>query len=420
MANVFQVDDRVIHQVLENGLGLLSQKVNFIPTLHMGFKGEFARRNRPIGKTVKVENPMRWEVKSGAQLDTQEITDSVTEVTVNQHSQISFPLTIDELTFNVTEFTEKYIGTAMRDMASIIEQKSIAKLYKYVANQIGGVGSTDTFDYDMLVDAETCLANGLAPEENKCAIVNPVAFGNFKKSVKEYFNPSEQIAKYFRSAEMEGVVSGFRKVIRNTFMPKHTTGAYTGAPPILVNGGDQKGLSINVDGGSAAKGLNEGDIITFGGGVNAVHAQSKTDMGYAKQFVVTEDWDHGDTSIKIYPAIVETGPEQNVTSVPIDNANVYPRLIQGVNTLATPSKAYNVGLAYHKDFATFVSIPFQEPPKSDRFGSAVYWQQKELDGINMALCIDWDNQNYRTVMRLDVAWDVSILRPEIACRIASA
>ena len=385
----------------------------------MGFKGEFARRNRPIGKKVKVERPMRWEVKSGPVLDLQEISDAVDEVTVNEHSQISFPLTISELTFDVADFTEKYIATAMRDMASIIEQKSIQKLYMLVANQVGGIGSTDTFDYDMMVDSETALAMGLSPEENKCCLVNPQAFGNFKKSLDTQFNPQQQISAYFKGGEVTQGVSGFKKVMRNTFMPKHTSGTYLQTvTAALVNGANQSGLSITFDGGGTQT-FKAGDVITFEG-VNAIHPQSKEDLGYAKQFVVTADATAGTaTALAIYPALTHDGPHKNVTGRPADNANIYNRPIQGATTLGAASQKYNIGLGYHKDFATFISIPFEEPPKSERYGSAVYWQQKELDGINMALCIDWDNTNYRTVMRLDVAWDVSILRPEIACRIAS-
>ena len=419
MANTFLVDDRIIHQVLENGLGMLYQKCNLIKTLHMGFKGEFARRNRPVGKKVKVERPMSWDVKSGATLQLQDITDSYDEVTVNNHSQVSFPITIDELTFNVTEFTEKYIGTAMRDIASHIENAAIDKLYKSVNQQIGGFASTDTFDNDMIVDAETRLAEGLSPEENKYCIVDPVGFGSFKKGIRSTYNPQDQISKYFKGGAVTDGVAGFRALFRNTFMPYHTSGTYVwdSTNPIKINGANQTGTTLTVDGGTTGDNLKAGDIVQISG-VSEVHPQTKESIsGRTKQVCVAEDWSLGDTSLKIAaPGLITSGPHKNCSGSPADNADLGNNPTGGGNGGA--SQKYKVALAYHKDFATFVSIPFAEPPKSERYGSAVYWQQKEMDGINMALCIDWDNQNYRTVMRIDVAWDVSLLRQQLVTRVA--
>ena len=386
----------------------------------MGFKGEFAKRNRPVGDQVKVEKPMSWDVKSGATLQLQDISDAYDYVTCKNHSQVSFPITIDELTFDVTEFTKKYIGTAMRDIASHIENESIKKLRNLIGQQIGGFGTNDKFDNDMLVDGETRLAEGLSPEDGKYLIVDPIGFGNFKKGIRSTYNPSDQISRYFKKGAVTDGVGGFEALFRNTFITEHTSGTYVwdSTNPVKINGANQSGSSLTVDGGAANDTIKAGDIVQISG-VSEVHPQTKEAIsGRTKQVCVTQDWTQGtDTTLHISPGLITSGPHKNCSGSPADNADIGNNPVSGGGNGAASQK-YFVGLAYHKDFATFVSVPFVAPPKSKEHGSAVYWQQKELDGLNMALCIDWDNQNYRTVMRLDIKWDVSILRQQLATRIA--
>jgi hypothetical protein len=63
-------------------------------------------------------------------------------------------------------------------------------------------------------------------------------------------------------------------------------------------------------------------VVTFAG-CNAVHPETKADLGYLKQFVVTADSGcFGNFALAIKPSSTVTGPKQNVSGYPTNTGAV--------------------------------------------------------------------------------------------------
>jgi hypothetical protein len=77
------------------------------------------------------------------------------------------------------------------------------------------------------------------------------------------------------------------------------------------NAGTTSGATITLKSGSTT--FLKGDVITIAT-LNAVHPETKADLGYLKQFVVTADSGANATSLSISPAIVYTGAKKNVST----------------------------------------------------------------------------------------------------------
>ena len=215
-------------------------------------------------------------------------------------------------------------------------------------------------------------------------------------SLSGLFNSQKQIDTQYEEGYM-GRAAGF-DWNSSTVVPQQLRGAGAG---YLVNGVPVSGAStLVVDTGTGA--INKGEIFTIAN-VLAVHPQTKASLGYVRQFVVTEDYAGGAGSISFYPAITSTGSEQNVNSLPADNA--------AITLSGTASTNYNVSMAYTKDAFTFGTVDLPEYP--DRPCS-----RRVFDSISMRVASGSDIVNDLIMMRFDIMCAFGGLRPEWATRLA--
>jgi hypothetical protein len=145
-------------------------------------------------------------------------------------------------------------------------------------------------------------------------------------------------------------------------------------------------------------------VVTFAG-TNAVHPESKADLGYLQQFVITANSGASATSLAISPSIVTTGARQNVTASPTDTGAV-------VKVATGASGSYVQSMCYHKDAFTFVTADL---PDVSKFGA---WGARQTqDGISMSISRQYDITNFRIPCRIDVLYGYKTIRPNLACRI---
>ena len=113
----------------------------------------------------------------------------------------------------------------------------------------------------------------------------------------------------------------------------------------------------------------------------------------------------GGVSLAISPAIVTSGPTQNVSASPT-NAGA-------VTFAGTASTANGVSLAFHKNAFTFATADLVVPGGTDQAA------RKVQDGISMRYVRDWDQLNGRMTARFDVLYGYKTIRPQLACRLAA-
>jgi len=111
----------------------------------------------------------------------------------------------------------------------------------------------------------------------------------------------------------------------------------------------------------------------------------------------------GAGTLSISPAIVASGPYQNVDAAPADNA--------ALTFKGASATTYNQSLLFQKGFA---AIGFADLvlPKGVHMAN-----RKVKDGISMRLVSDYDVINDRVLTRLDVLYGYKVLRPQLACKI---
>jgi hypothetical protein len=154
---------------------------------------------------------------------------------------------------------------------------------------------------------------------------------------------------------------------------------------------------------TAGANVTVGTVFTFSQSVvNAVHPETKTDLGFLQQFVITavdgNDWTFS-------PAIITSGAKKNVTALPTTG--------HAITVFGTASQTKNQHLAYHEDAFTFATADLLLP------GGVDFAAREVMDGISVRLIRDYDINNDTFPCRVDVLYGYKELYPEHACRITS-
>jgi len=388
-----------VDMITNEALRVLHQKLNFIGTVDRQYDDQFAKTGAKIGSTLRIRKPAQYTVRTGATIDVQNSVEDYTSLTVSTQKGVDMSFTSAELALSVDEFSSRFLKPAMSRLAAEVESNFMSYAYKKVYQQSNTATFTGTLDFDTVLGARTKLTNALAPSDGRVANLNTRANAEFVSAGKALFHDATTIAEQYREG-MVGRTAGF-DFYENTFWPRHTAG--TDASAYVTNSATaQTGSTILVTTGTGT--LVAGDIITIGG-VYRVHPETKVTTGDLMQFVITATTGTSASSITISPAIVASGATQNVSN---GAANT-----QTITKVGGNAKAYDISLAYHKEFATFATADLLLP------GGVDFASRKVLDGISMRVVRQYDINNDTLPCRFDILYGYEVIRPEFACRIAS-
>lgn len=384
--------------ITRKALAILHQKLNFIGNINRQYDDRFAVKGAKIGEQLQIRKPNKYTVRTGRVMDVQDSTNVTTTLTVATQKGVDLDFTQAELTMKIDDFAETHLEPAMSVLAADIEYSVLAGLYKTVHNQVGTPGSAVNA-LTTVLNAGRKLDESLAPNSQRCLTINPQTRVNMVDAMKGLFNDQSAVAKQFRSGMIGKNTLGF-DWYQNTLLPTHTRGGADAN--YVVNGASQTGTSLAVNTGTGT--LKQGDIITLAG-VNAIHPETRQAYNYLQQFVVTADYAGGAGNVSIYPAITTTGAYQTVSASPANGAVV--------TVVGTAGASHGLNMAFHKNFATFVSADLELPKGMDMSYRA------RMDNISMAFVRGYDIRNGVFLSRLDVLFGYKELYPEWACRVAS-
>jgi hypothetical protein len=261
------------------------------------------------------------------------------------------------------------------------------------------------------LQAQQKMNEEAAPRDNNRTIVySPGMESQIIDTLKGLFQQSTAIAGQYEKGQMGRAIGADWYMDQN--VKTQTIGALGGTP--VVDGANQTGSSILTSGWTAnAAILNAGDIIYFAS-VYAVNPQSFQSTGSLRGFVVTSNVTANGSGVATIPisansglGIVTSGPFQNVTAAPANNAAI---TIFGTANTATPQ-----GLAFHKEAFAFACADLYEPKGVDM---AARMSDDQL-GMSIRMVRAYDINTDRTPCRTDILYGVATLYPELACRIAS-
>jgi hypothetical protein len=388
--------------ITREALRILHANLNFIGSINRQYDDRFANGGASpsgkIGPNLTIRMPNQFTVRSNATASIQDITESSQTLTVSTQKGVDFTFTSADLSLTIDEFSARYLKPAMARLASEIEADALS-MYKDVYNLVDNDGSAISFLNFM--QGRQKLNENLAPDDgSRTALMCPTHNTKLVDSLKGLFNSQQAISDQYRKGKM-GSTAGF-DFYENTLLTTHATGTASKTTGYLSNGATQSGATIVIDTGSTT--FLKGDVVTFAG-VNAVHPETKADLGYLKQFVVTANSGASATSLAISPTLVATGATQNASSTIADNSAI-------VKVGASASETLQQSLIYHPDAFTFVSADLVDVSQYGAWGA-----RQVQDGISLRIARQYDFTNDKVPTRIDVLYGYKTIRPELACRI---
>jgi hypothetical protein len=389
-----------IDMITNETLRVLHQKCNFIGSINRAYDDSFAKSGAKIGSDLRIRLPNQYTVRSGRVMDVQQQDEQQVTLQVTNQKGVDMAFDSSELTLDIDRFSERYITPAVSVLAANVEYDAIS-MYKDVYQQVSPASAlTASLDLLTVLKGKGALDDSLAPmDDNRSVNIGSLQTITLINELKTLFHSSDAIEKQYREGEM-GKTAG-ATWYQNSLWPRHTSGSDDGND-YRVSGANQTGATITIGTGTGT--LLKGDIITFAG-CYSVHPETKVSTGNLQQFTVTTSTGANATSVAISPSIIITGARKNCSAAPDDSGIV--------TKTGGVSKAYNVGMFYHKDAFTFATADLIMPSGVDMAS------RKVMDGISMRLVRQYDINNDLMPLRIDLLYGYKTIRPQLACRLAS-
>jgi hypothetical protein len=389
--------------ITKEALRVLENNLTATKTINREYDSKFAVEGAKIGSSLNIRKPVRYIVSEGQALQLQDATETQATLTLEKQFHVDFQFSSFDLTLSIDDFSKRFVYPAIAALANKIDSY-VLSFYKGIYQAVGTPGTTPNALLTYL-QAGVKLNDSATPRDGmRSLILTPLQEATIVDALKGLFQQASAISQQYTSGQM-GTAIGFDWHMDQN-LPAHTYGTYGGTP--LVNGASQVGSTLITDGWTATTTiLNEGDIFTIAG-VLAVNPQSRQSTGSLQQFAVTAATvtdGSGNSTISITPPIVISGPFQNVTAAPADNAAI---TVAGASTTVSPQ-----GMAWHRDAMTFATADLVLPGGTDM---AARVSDKQL-GISLRLIRDYDITTDQYPTRIDVLCGALLLRPEMAARV---
>lgn len=412
MPNVQAVTDKVARDMplLFKNNTILASKVN------RQFDKEFVASSGKIGYTLRVRQPNKFSVNTGATFSATDIADPTTLITVQGQKHVDFLLSYADLTMNTEDLTKRYVMPAMQTLAAQADLEGFL-LYKKIANLVGTPGTAPTAANaaSILMDANAKITNQSAPTNDRHLIVSPNLQVGLIDGMKGLFNNQSIIGKQFKNGAFAEGILGYDDISMAQSVATHTVGALGGTPQVDAAQGASSGASyqegtLNVKGASnsIAGWAKAGDVVTING-VYDVNPLTKATLSNLKQFVVTADADSSGTGIvalSIAPAILYGGPYQTCSDQAANSATIT------ISTGTTKLKSQQA-LAFHGDALTFVMADLDMPTSG-----VIAASRMSVDDYSFRMLAYYNGDEDQFRVRIDGLWGWAALRPEWATRVA--
>lgn len=385
MANSLLTTSLITREILS----VLRQKLTFLRKINMEYDDRFAVTGAKIGSTIEVRVPTHGKVRSGRIMDAGNMVDRVVPLSITDQSGVDLVYSSAELALDIDDFRARYLDQPIADLASQIESSVLSRALPYAANFVAN--SDGKLDLKEALLANKMLTDNLAPTK-RFLVTNTSGTVQVVDQLKGLFNSQDRLAEQYEDGLMARA-AGF-DWFETTNMPSQAYGTSAIPGTYDINGAVTDGSSsIPIDTGTGT--ILAGQHVTFAG-VYAVHPQTKVSTGVLRTFVVTANYAGGTGNLQISPAIQLAGPEQNVTALPADGADV---AVLG----ATGQTGVNLGFA--RDFLTFATVDMPLPENKDA-------SRMQFDGLSLRMIRDYDTINDQFLNRVDILWGSAVLRPE--------
>lgn len=394
--------------------GVLVDNLQFAKSIGKADPADYKGKNGySAGDTIYISKPARPEV--GDSFDITSTIGSLAEEKVALPLDItkvaSFDLDSAELasSVNLQGVFDRFISPYSAGIAQEVEKTLLERATINTYNTVGTPSAT-VFNTTTMLSAGVKIDEFLAPMDGeRYALLSPAAQASALDSRKSFVQASDELAKQYKNGLM-GKADGFTYMSNNLVSRlaygADVTGIAVEASVVAISNGM---ATLGVDGVTSAATITKGSTFTIAG-VNAVHPQTKVDLGYLQQFVVTADVTEtsgNSVTLAISPAIyyTTTDSRQNVSAAPVDEA--------AITFYGSASTTYTYSMVYHKDAYRMVSVPLVLPK------AAEIAEQYTYKGMTVAIVQSWDVLKRRMITRIDFLGGFAPVRPEWSCKITS-
>ena len=387
-----------------------SNSLRGVAQFNRTYSDEYKQNGAKVGDTIKVRLPQQFEASEGEGLVLQNLLDRTVNVILNRRRHVGFGWSSAQDTLELQEVRQRYVQPAAETLANIYDRVSMGDVYRSVYNAVGTLGVTPA---TMLTygQAKVKIQDLAGPDTGLKAVLEPLAHITISDALKTYFNPTSLVSKAVRQGLIAEEAMGIAEWYTDQNIPRFTSGSIPANSTPLVNGAGQTGTSLITDGWGAASAPVYGDIFTIGS-VFSVNPLSKESTGRLQQFVVTATPTPGTAiTFSISPAIITSGPLQNVTAAPADNAVItYWNLVAGA-TLASQTSPQN--LVFHPD--AFASVMADlTMPNGGASGSRV---SSKMLNVSMRYVEQYTITDDQNLNRLDILFGSAPLQERMATRV---
>jgi hypothetical protein len=371
--------------ILKTALMEFTNNLVFAKTARRDYQDKF---NNTTGSTIRIRKPTRYESRTGQNISVQAINEQYTNITVGDMIGVDVEVTSTELALQLDDFNREILNPAMVTLANKVD--SLLYDTSVEISNFVGVAGTAPNSFSIASDAEARLDSfGVPQGKDRFMMLKSFDAAAMRTALYNTFN--ENFNKDIILNGSMGNLSGFDCYsVQNIIRPSRGS-ATLGTP--AVNGPNQSGSTIILDGFAANAQIKEGALFTIVG-VNSLNPTSRTDTGQLAQFVVTADAQAdgaGAVTLSISineQGITSTGPYRNVSILPPDNA------------LLTFQATHTKNIAYHREAFALVTIKL--PELAD--GESAY-QKNMMDPkakVNIRMTRQYQIANDQYVIRFDV------------------
>ena len=377
--------------------------------VHRDYETEFTEQK--IGSSVTIRKPVQFSVSDGATLDLQDTQEGSLTLSVDKRKHVAFDFPSVDLTLKIDMFSERYIKPAMIQLANQVDSDLLA-LYKQVPNWVGTAGQTINSFSDWSVGLERLDEFAVPNDGNRVGMVTPTDYYGLANSFTGSY--VERIAAgAIEKAKLPMIGGSDVWMAQN--VQTHTVGAHGGTP--LIRGASQSTtyasslttdtMDLATDGWTTNSGLKEGDVFTISG-VYAVNPITKATLNFLRQFrivsnVTTNVSAASATTLSISPAIITSGPYQNVSAAPANDT--------AITMIGTASTGYRQNMVFHKNAFALVTVPLKAPASAKS-------SRQSYKGLSVRYVTDYDITNDREIYRFDILYGVKCIDPRLATRIS--
>lgn len=292
MGNSFAVIDKASKETLrlfKNNL-ILGSRVN------RQFDKDFVRTPGKIGYTLRVRQPNKFVVRSGATFSANDLADPVSTITVQAQKGVDYLISYADLTMSVEEFTARYTAPAAQHLAAQADLEGYA-LYKQIANIVGTPGTQpdSTNAAKHMMQANAYITNQAAPIDDRHLITSTQIQVSYIDALKGLLNNQSAIGDQYKKGAFATGILGYDDIAASQSVNTHTAGNYSGTLQVNLAQGAATGATyqsgtLNIKGGanSVTGFFKAGDVITIAGCYD-VNPLTKAPLPYLKRFAITAD-----------------------------------------------------------------------------------------------------------------------------------